>query len=115
MVQFNDRKLNMEAQLLGFMAEHDMPFSHSSDLIKLAQNMAKDIKVLNAMSVDRTTASYKLNYGLAIYFHNKLDKELRKTFFSLNIDECTSNNLEKIVAILISYFSEEEGQIVVEH
>ena len=114
-VPFNDRKLNMEAQLLGFMVERDMPFTHSADLIRLAQNMAKDIKVLNAMSMDRTTASYKLNFGLAKYFQDKLDKVLQGTFFSLNMDESTSTNNEKIVAVLVSYFSKEERQIVVKH
>lgn len=105
----------MEAQLLGFMAERGMPFTHSADLIRLAQNMAKDIKVLNAMSMDRTTASYKLNFGLAKYFQDRLDKVLQGTFFSLNMDESTSTNNEKIVAVLVSYFSKEEGQIVVKH
>ena len=114
-VPFNDRKLNMEAQLLGFMAERDIPFNHSDDLIQLSQNMAKDIKVLNAMSMDRTTASYKLSFGLAKYFQDKLDKDLQKTFFSLNIDESTSNSNEKIVAVLVSYFSTDEKQVVVKH
>ena len=75
--------------------------------------MAKDIKVLNCLSMDRTTASYKMNYGLAKYFQGKLDSELQNTFFSLNID--VSSNLEKVVAVFVSYFSEEEGQIVVKH
>ena len=105
----------MEAQLLGFMAERDIPFTQCPDLITLAQTMAKDIKVLNCMSMDRTTASYKMNYGLAKYFQGKLDSELQNTFFSLNIDESTTSNLEKAVAVLVSYFSEEEGQIVVKH
>ena len=114
-VPLNDRKANMAAQLLGFMAEHDIPFTQCPDIISLAQTMAKDIKALNSLSMDRTTASYKMNYGLAQFFNGKLDKELQKTFFSLNIDESTTSSLEKVVAVLVSYFSEEEGQIVVKH
>lgn len=105
----------MEAQPLGFMAERDMPFTHSADLIRLAQNMAIGIKMLNALSMDRTTASYKVNFCLAKYFQDRLDKVLQGTFFSLNMDESASTNNEKVVAVQVSYFSEEERQIVVKH
>ena len=56
-----------------------------------------------------------MNFGLAKYFQDKLDKVLQGTFFSLNMDESTSTNNEKIVAVLVSYFSEEERQTVVKH
>ena len=67
------------------MAERDIPFTQCPDLITLAQTMAKDIKVLNCLSMDRTTASYKMNYGLAKYFQGKLDSELQNTFFLLTL------------------------------
>ena len=86
------------------MAERDYPFKHSEDLIRLAQKMAKDFKLLNTMSMDRTTASYKFNFGLTKYFQDSLDKELQGTYFSFNSDENTSNKNEKIhvVAVLVS-------------
>ena len=114
-VPLNDRKANMAAQLLGFMAEHDIPFTHCSDIISLAQTKAKEIKALNSLSMDRTTASYKMNYGLAQFLNRNLDNELQKTFFSLNIDGSTTSSLEKVAAVLVSHISEEERQIVVKH
>ena len=77
--------------------------------------MVKDIKALNSLSMDRTTASYKMNYGLSQFLKGKLDTELQKTFFLLNIDESTTSSLDKCAAVLVSYFSEEDGQIVVKH
>ena len=95
-VPFNDRKLNMEAPLSGFRTERDIPFTYSDDLVKPSESMAKeDIKVLNAMSMNRTTTSYKLNFGLAKYFQENLDMDLQKPFFSLNMYTSTSNSNEK--------------------
>lgn len=38
--------------------------------------------------------------------------DLRSTQFSLNVDESTSNNLKKVLAILISYCSPKYGEVV---
>ena len=37
-VPLNDRKANMAAQLLGFMAEHDIPFTQCQDIITCTDN-----------------------------------------------------------------------------
>ena len=110
-VPVNDRRLNSEAILLGFLAENDLPFTITPKLIELSKQLAKDTKALNELKMDRNTASYKMTFGLASFFERELDEELRNTFFCLNLDESTNSNQEKVVAVLVSYFSSEKKQI----
>ena len=84
-------------------------------LINLAKDLAKDPQALSKLSMDRTSASYKMKYGLAKTFQNSTINNIQQTFFSLNIDESTSNNLMRVLTILVSYYSETQKEIVVEH
>ena len=54
-------------------------------------------------------------HGLGKTFAESLEIKMQRNFFSLNIDESTSNNMTKVLAILVSYFSEEKNEVVVEH
>ena len=64
--------------------------------------------------MDRTKASYKLTLGLAETFKEGTLNHIRSHPFSLNIDESTSNNRKRVLAILVSYFPEMSGKVVVE-
>ena len=68
-----------------------------------------------SMSMDRTNASYKIRFGLAKSFEEDMCEELRTTIFSLNIDEATSRNLEKVLAVLVSSYSVTSGKVVIRH
>ncbi|KAJ8017743.1 hypothetical protein HOLleu_44630 [Holothuria leucospilota] len=57
--------------------------------------------------------AYKLKDGLSEVLHKGLVKKLREVPFSMNIDECTAKNNQKILSILVSYFCEEEKATVV--
>ncbi|KAH3742122.1 hypothetical protein DPMN_048857 [Dreissena polymorpha] len=83
-------------------------------LIDLAQKLSKDKKVLDGLSMDRTSASYKMTYGLKRTFHTQTLQSIREQPFSLNIDQATSNN-KKVLSVLVGYFSKTEGWVVVEH
>lgn len=65
--------------------------------------------------MDRTTASYKLKFGLAKTLEDELLNELRLTPFSLNIDEAMSKTNAKVLAVLSSHFSPSLNRIVVHH
>ena len=112
---FSHRLINAEAMLLGFLAENALPFALAPKLITLAQKLAKDNKTLSDLSMDRTTASYKMKYGLSTTMKNSLVEKLKVSFFSLNIDEATSDNLLHVLTILVSYFCEELKRVVVVH
>ena len=101
--------------LLGVVAENSLPFTMVPVLIQLTQELAKDKKVLANLSMDRTSASYKMNYGLRKTIESDIIQDIRGTPFSLNIDEATSNNNKHVLSILVSYYSQAEKQIVLEH
>ena len=65
--------------------------------------------------MDRTTASYKLTDGLGPVIRNKIIESLRTSCFSFNLDECFSNNHKKIFSSVVSYFSEDAGEVLVQH
>ncbi|XP_060789431.1 uncharacterized protein LOC132894118 isoform X2 [Neoarius graeffei] len=114
-ISFLDRKSYQEAALSSFMAEHSLPLSMSPHLIKFAQEFSRDTSVTNSMCMDRTTASYKLREGLGTVLHKRLVSDLQKYPFSMNVDECTSSNNQKVLSILVNYYSDEAGECVTKH
>lgn len=91
----SDRVCNAEAMLLSFMAEHSLPFSMAPHLITLTQGLSHDKKAFDKLSMDRTTASYKLTHGFSKTFKDQLLQNLRECFFSMNIDEATSKPIRR--------------------
>lgn len=110
-----DRTANQSALVLAFMAENNLSFTVAPKLIDLAKSLSRDTKALNKLSMDRTSASYKTRFGLALTMSDALAKELQSTNFSLNIDEATSDNLNRVLSILVSYYSHQHRQVVVRH
>lgn len=110
-----DRIVNAEATVLGFVAEHSLSFALVPSLIDFAKKLSADKKALNSLQMSRTTASYKTRFGLSRTFEENLLDNLRSEFFSLNLDESTSSNLEKVLTILVSYCCPERKQVVINH
>ena len=77
-------------------------FTTVPSLIQLAQELAKDAKILQELNMGRTKASYKLCDGLANHLNEKLLQHLQKSKFSFNVDQCMSNTREKFFSILVS-------------
>lgn len=84
-------------------------------LTNLSKELARDPKALNGLSMDRTSAAYKMKYGLAATLEEETLQSLRTNKFSMNIDESTSNNLHRVLCILVSYYSVLHKSVVVEH
>lgn len=114
-VPVDDRVKNLEATLLGFIAENSMSLSQAPRLVDLVKSLANDKTALQRLSMDRTTASYKLKHGLSYTLRQRLIESLKKTNFSLNIDEATSKTNKKVLAILVSHFDEQQRKVVVHH
>ena len=81
------------------MAHHSLPFTISPVLFDLARELAKDPKALSNNSIDRTTASYKMRFGMAQTIRSKTVASMQSGYFSLNIDESTSNNMNRVATI----------------
>ena len=110
-----DRKAHTEAFLVSFLAEHSLPFTITPHLIRFAQELSKDHRTLQSLSMSRVTASYKLNEGLASFLTDSISDDLKQSYFSLNLDECFSNAHEKVFSIIVSYYSERMKRVVVQH
>ncbi|KAJ8027421.1 hypothetical protein HOLleu_32563 [Holothuria leucospilota] len=59
--------------------------------------------------MERTTLAYKLKEGVAEVAHQRTVKDLKETPFSINLDECTNRANNKVLTVLVSYFSESQG------
>ena len=110
-----DRHSNAEATLLAFVAEHNLPLSMIPSLISFAQEMARDPGALSALKMSRPCGTYKMTDGLALALRSKLVHDLQRYKYSINIDECTSNANKRIFTVLVSYYSEEEEKVIVQH
>ncbi|KAG1669228.1 CDP-diacylglycerol--glycerol-3-phosphate 3-phosphatidyltransferase, mitochondrial [Nymphon striatum] len=114
-IPLNDRIANAQAMVLGVIAEHSLPLSMAPVLIGLSKKLAKDSKALTKLSLDRTTAAYKLRFGLADTMLARTIENIKQVPFSLNMDESTSKNLLRVFTILVSYYSDSSHEVVVEH
>lgn len=115
LIPVEDRTKNMEAMILSVMAENNISFSVVPDIVKLIQECSRDPKALARVTLNRVTAAYKLKYGLADYFQHAIISCMKECPFSLNLDEATSSNNKKVLAVLVSYFSPIKKEVVVEH
>lgn len=85
-------------------------------LIEFAKHMARDPVALDSLSMERTSASYKFTFGLAKTLQEDLVSEVASArFYSLNLDEAMSSNHQKVLAVLISFFSEAHQKVVIQH
>ena len=104
-----------QALVLGVLAEHSVPMTFAPVLIEAAKELAKDPKALSQLSMDRTSAGYKMKYGMNKTFLDETVTYLKDSPFCLNIDESTSSNNTKVLEILVSYYAKGEGRVVIEH
>ena len=111
----NDRKHHLEAYILSFVTENSLPLSSVPKLIEFANFLSRDVKVLSKVEMNRTAATYKLKDGLAVHVKKSIVAAMKKYPFSINIDECTSNNNHKVFSLLVSYFDAVVGKCVVQH
>lgn len=101
--------------LLSFMVENDCPFTMAPKIISLTKAMMRDRIALNSLSMDRTTAQYKLKHGLSFSIKEDLIERLKETPFSLNIDECSSETHKKVLSILVNFYNKNEERVVCYH
>jgi hypothetical protein len=111
----SDRVVQSQSIILSFMAENTLPFSLAPGLIKLSKKLAEDPKALSKLTMDRTSASYKLQFGVDSTIKTSVISKLRNNMFSLNIDEATSSNHKRILAVLVSCFDPDVDKVVIEY
>ena len=114
-VSIVDRKSVMEALLLSFLCEHNLPISLAPKLLQLCKDVNRDPKASNEISMSPGAATYKIVHGLGLFYNKAVICKLQKNSFSVNIDKCTASNGMKVFTILVSYFDDELERSTVEH
>lgn len=110
-IPLSERVINMKAMV--YVAQHNIGFSVVPEILQLTKALAADKKALDSLGISRTT--YKTRFSLAKTFGSHLVETLKNTFFSLNMDESTNSNFQRVVTILVSLFSSKSNQVEVHH
>ena len=95
--------------------ENLLPLSFVPKLIEFSQFLSRDPKDLPQAQMNWTAVSYKLKHGISVCVRKKVVECMKKYPYSINIDECTSNNSQKVFHIYVSYFDREIEELVVQH
>lgn len=110
-----DRMTDLKIRLCAFIAEHDLSFTVAQPLVALCKKVAEDGTALAQLSVSRQHASYLLTHGISPEFKKRLSEKLRSSMFSLNIDEATDKNMDRIMNILVRFYDEDTGSVKTQH
>ena len=110
-----ERKAQVRAITVSFLSEHCLPYSLAEDLLSYAKRLSEDKTALNKTTISRTSAAYISTHGVAKSFKDDLKEKLKDRKLSLNIDEATNNNNDKILNIIVQYYDTESSRVVIDH
>ena len=100
-VSLVDRKHYLEAYVISFVVENSLLLSSVPKFLEFAKNLARDLKAFSELKMNRTATSYKLVDGVNVYERKKIVDAMKSYPFSVNIDDCTSNNHHKVFSITL--------------
>ena len=81
----NEKETTIEARLVSFLVEHDIPYSVTDNLLKFVKSMPWP-NLLSHASLIRIKATNIAQQALAFHFHEKLLVNLKTNLFSVDID-----------------------------
>lgn len=114
-VPVDDRTDHLAATTIVFATELNLSFSATPRLIAYAKEMARDPLALEKLSMERQTHSYKLRFGVGPTFVQGIINDVGSSFFNLNLDEAMNNCHEKVLSVLIAYWSAAHNRVVLQH
>lgn len=110
-----DRVADQKAAVTAFLSEKMLPFSLAPDIVELSKFLTKDKSALSKLRFSRTSATYINTHGTAKCLKDDLSSKLKDNFFSLNIDEGTTNAMDKIINIFVRFFDDSQNMVVTDH
>ncbi|XP_060583200.1 uncharacterized protein LOC132739501 isoform X2 [Ruditapes philippinarum] len=110
-----NRVAKQRAITAAFISEHCLPFTIAEDLINFAKRLSQDKPALDKTTLSKSSATYITTHGVAKSFKDELKQKLRGQMLSLNIDEATNNNNDKILNVIVQYYDDEEKQVALRH
>ena len=101
---------------MAVIVEQSWPFAAAPVLIDLAKSLAADPEALSKLSMDRTTAAYKMQFGVAKSFHKRTIDITKKHKFSLNLDEATGkSSTARVLTILVNFVDPVSTKVTTQH
>lgn len=100
-----------ELKLVAFLAEHNLPFlvmDHLSDVIASA---CPDSQIAASIQCKRTKATSIVNNVFGTFFYDSLAETLKKTCFSVIIDETTDVAAVKEMCVMTRFYNEETNKV----
>ena len=87
----------------------------SRPLVDLCKKLAQDKNALCKLTVSNQHASYLNTHGLAPELKKRLCEKLKKATFSMNVDEATNHNMDKVLNVLVRFYDSDRGKVVTQH
>lgn len=92
-----DRVANVRAITSAFISENCLSFTIAEDLLNLAKRLSEDKQALEKATLSKTSATYITTHGVAKCFKDELKQKIKGQLVSLNLDEATNNNNDKVL------------------
>ena len=104
----NNDKARMEIKIASFIAEKNLPISLSEDLMLLLRSLLPNDKTLCRVSMGKQKTTNVIRQVLGFQFLREGCLKLQERKFSLIIDETTDRSTQSQLALLGTYFDDEE-------
>ncbi|KAF9406904.1 hypothetical protein HW555_012882 [Spodoptera exigua] len=95
-----------ELKICAFLAHHNLSFSLMDDLIPFLKNTFTDSNTIKSISLGRTKATNTIKTVLGPILTQELIDKLKKTPFSIIMDETTDISVKKQCALAVIYYDE---------
>ena len=114
-VSRSNQKLHLDAYILSFATENLLLLLFVPKLIEYFQFVSRDSRALSQLEMNRTGATYKFKVSFSAFVRKKVVKCMKKYPLSINNDECTYSNSQKMFSTIVNYCDPEIGESVVQH
>ncbi|XP_032690138.1 uncharacterized protein LOC116853266 [Odontomachus brunneus] len=101
-----------EIKLAAFYATHNIAFEVVNDMVPLLKNIFTDSQIAKDLTLSRTKCRQIITNILAKRESEKLINNLLNNKFSILLDESTSITNDKMLCILVKYFSIENKTVI---
>jgi hypothetical protein len=106
----DDQVTRAEILMLFRLVKHNYSIASYDDLTEVLKLAMPDDDVVRDMSLASTKCSYSIAYGLGKYYHVELIKDVQREYYSLVVDETTTQQNTKQLDLHVKYWSNQEHQ-----
>ena len=101
-----------EVKVVGFLAEHNLPFATADHLGPLFKSIFPDSKIAKAYSCGKTKASCILNRAIALDLQSILIEQIKTSCYSIAIDGSNDQGLQKMNPVTVRLFNINQHKVV---